>query len=149
VVGETNRGKSSLVNALLGMPGLSPVDAGLATSSYLSFVGSDRPYGLARFGGDLPDLSFDPVQLREWATVHGDPGIDRPPPRLIEVGVRSPLLDSFTLVDTPGVGGLVAAHAELAATAAAGAAVLVFVVDAGAPFTRGELDFLVSVTDTV
>lgn len=149
VVGETNRGKSSLVNALLGAPGLSPVDAGLATSSYLAFVRAERPYALAKFGGSLPDLPFDPAQLREWATVHGDPGLDRPPPRLLEVGLPAPVLDAFTLVDTPGVGGLVAAHADLAATAAAGASVLVFVVDASAPFTRGELDFLLSVTDRV
>ena len=33
VVGETKRGKSSLVNALVGVPGLSPVDASVATSA--------------------------------------------------------------------------------------------------------------------
>ena len=32
VVGETKRGKSSLTNALVGVPGLSPVDAAVATS---------------------------------------------------------------------------------------------------------------------
>ena len=37
IVGETNRGKSSLVNALLSAPGLSPVDADVATSTYLVF----------------------------------------------------------------------------------------------------------------
>src|SRR4051812_10056436 len=35
VVGETNRGKSSLLNALIGVPGASPVDAGVATCTYL------------------------------------------------------------------------------------------------------------------
>jgi len=35
VIGETNRGKSCLVNALLGTPDLSPVDAGTATATYL------------------------------------------------------------------------------------------------------------------
>ncbi|WP_460850048.1 dynamin family protein, partial [Phytohabitans suffuscus] len=37
VVGETKRGKSSLVNALIGVPGLSPVDAAVATAAYLEF----------------------------------------------------------------------------------------------------------------
>jgi ribosome biogenesis GTPase A len=34
VVGETKRGKSSLINALVNVPGLSPVDAQVATSTY-------------------------------------------------------------------------------------------------------------------
>src|SRR5687767_13391963 len=33
VVGETKRGKSSLVNALIGVPNLSPVDAAVATAA--------------------------------------------------------------------------------------------------------------------
>ena len=32
VVGETKRGKSSLVNMLIGVPNLSPVDAAVATA---------------------------------------------------------------------------------------------------------------------
>src|SRR6185369_5456891 len=43
VVGETKRGKSSLVNMLIGVPNLSPVDAAVATSSYLQFVYSTTP----------------------------------------------------------------------------------------------------------
>ena len=37
VVGETKRGKSSLVNMLIGVPDLSPVDAAVATASFLEF----------------------------------------------------------------------------------------------------------------
>src|SRR5581483_9467828 len=40
VVGETKRGKSSLVNMLIGVPNLSPVDAAVATASYLEFTHS-------------------------------------------------------------------------------------------------------------
>ena len=149
VVGETNRGKSSLVNALLGRPGLSPVDAGVATCSYLVFLQSDRPYAVARFGGGLADVTFPPADLPAWAMADGEPDVDLPPPRWIEVGVDAELSRSVTLVDTPGVGGLVAAHAELAADAAASASALLFVVDASAPLIRGELDFLASVADRV
>ena len=45
VVGETKRGKSSLINALLGVPGLSPVDEAVATTAYLRF--SPGPPGAA------------------------------------------------------------------------------------------------------
>ena len=37
VVGETKRGKSSLVNALLRQPALSPVDLAVATSAFIEF----------------------------------------------------------------------------------------------------------------
>jgi hypothetical protein len=47
------------------------------------------------------------------------------------------------------VGGLVAAHAELAAVGAASAAALLFVVDASAPLTSGELAFLSGVAERV
>ncbi len=115
VVGETNRGKSSLVNALLGVAGLSPVDAGTATCTYLVFTHAATPYTVARFGGGMADIAFPPKDLRAWATVDGEPDIDIPPPRWIEVGLPSALTSVMTVVDTPGVGGLVAAHAELAA----------------------------------
>lgn len=149
VIGETNRGKSSLVNALLSTPGLSPVDAGTATCSYLTFVYAATPYAVARFGGGLADVTFPLSDLRTWATVDGEPDVDLPPPRSIEVGVPSELARTLTLVDTPGVGGLVSAHGELAVEASAAADALLFVVDASAPFTRGELDFLAAVGERV
>lgn len=149
VVGETNRGKSSLVNALLGAPGLSPVDAGTATCSYLVFTHADQPYAVARFGGGMADISFPPIRLRSWATLDGEPDDDLPHPRWIEVGVPAELTAAMTVVDTPGVGGLVAAHAELAAEAAAAASAVLFVVDAAAPLTRGEIAFLRSVSERV
>src|SRR5690349_22958888 len=44
VVGETKRGKSSLTNMLIGVPNLSPVDAAVATASYLEFK-YDKTHG--------------------------------------------------------------------------------------------------------
>ncbi|MDQ6657433.1 MAG: dynamin family protein [Actinomycetota bacterium] len=142
VVGETNRGKSSLVNALLGMPALSPVDAGLATCTYLQFTHGTSPTAVAHFGGGLADITFPTAELAIWAMMNSEPDHDLPPPRWIEVSVPAPLLQAVTLVDTPGVGGLMTGHADLAAEAAANATALLFVVDASAPFTKGELDFL-------
>jgi hypothetical protein len=71
------------------------------------------------------------------------------PPRYVEVDAPIPLLERMSVVDTPGVGGLESVHGELAVEAAASATALLFVVDASAPFTRGELAFLHSVGERV
>ena len=51
----------------------------------------------------------------------------------------APLLANLSIVDTPGVGGLEAAHGEIAQAAVRQATALLFVLDAGAPLTRPEL----------
>lgn len=147
VVGETGRGKSSLVNALLNIPGLSPVDAGVATASWLVFRHAARPAARALVPGGTRPVDVPLDQLGAWAT--GRPPGGQAPPRTIEVDSTSPLLANLTLVDTPGVGGLVAAHGELALAAASGATALLFVLDASAPLTRPELDFLVAASASV
>lgn len=65
------------------------------------------------------------------------------------VNALTPLLETITVVDTPGVGGLDSMHGELALEAAAGATALLFVVDASAPLTAGELSFLRRAGDRV
>ncbi|BAL89369.1 hypothetical protein AMIS_41490 [Actinoplanes missouriensis 431] len=139
VVGETKRGKSSLINALLGVPGLSPVDAAVTTAAYLDFVPGDTFAARAW----LPDGAEVPVDdLNEWAT-----GKRRA--RRIEVTHPAPLLRYLSLLDTPGAGGLDPAHATIALAAVRRATALLFVADASAPLSKPELDFLAAATERV
>lgn len=147
VVGETGRGKSSLVNALLNVPGLSPVDARVATATYLAFRHAPAPAARALLPGSPTPVEIPYDQLAAWATGHPPEG--RPPARAVEVDCPSPLLANLDLVDTPGVGGLDAAHGEIALAAARGATALLFVLDASAPLTRPELDFLLAASGSV
>ncbi|MBP2339861.1 putative GTPase [Saccharothrix coeruleofusca] len=149
VVGETNRGKSSLVNALLATPGLSPVDAEVATAVYLVFRHGEDWRCRAHYAGSVQPVPFDRAELVNWVSAAHELPEGALPPRYVEVDAPIPLLERLSVVDTPGVGGLEAAHGELAAEAAASATALLFVVDASAPFTRGELDFLRSVGERV
>jgi len=141
VVGETNRGKSSLVNALVATPGLSPVDAEVATASYLVLRHGESWSARACYA---EPIEFPVEDLGRWVT-----GVEQQPPRHVEVQAPIPLLRNLSIVDTPGVGGLNSMHGELAAEAAATATALLFVVDASSPFTRGELDFLATVGERV
>jgi hypothetical protein len=149
VVGETKRGKSALVNALVGVPGLSPVDVAVATAAYLELV-HDAAHGARAYvpGQEVP-VALSLGDLRDWGTVLGHLPDGLRPPRRIEVRHSAPLLEYLTLVDTPGTGGLDPLHAEIALDAVERGTALVFVVDAAAPFTKPELDFLIEASKRV
>ena len=62
---------------------------------------------------------------------------------LVEVGLPNPFLErGIALVDTPGVGGLNAAHAAATLAFLPSADALVFVTDASTELSRPELEFL-------
>lgn len=149
VVGETNRGKSSLVNALMATPGLSPVDADVATSTYLVFGHEEHWRASACYPGQFAPVAFDPAELVRWVSSTHELPPGQLPPRYVEVCGPVPLLSRLTLVDTPGVGGLDSMHGELAKEAAASATALLFVADASSPLTSGELAFLREVGERV
>lgn len=149
VVGETNRGKSSLVNALLATPGLSPVDAEVATATYLVFDHAPEWVAHACYPGQLAPVTIGIDELARWVSAAHELPDGQIPPRYVEVTGPVPILERLSVVDTPGVGGLDSMHGELAMEAAAAATSLLFVVDASAPFTAGELAFLRKVADRV
>jgi hypothetical protein len=148
-IGETNRGKSSLVNALMGVSGLSPVDADVATATYLVFSHAEQWEARACYPGQLAPVPVELPELVHWVSASHELPEGQLPPRYVEVDGPVELLAKLAIVDTPGVGGLESVHGELAVEAAASATALMFVVDASAPFTVGELNFLHNVGDRV
>ncbi|MEV4640154.1 dynamin family protein [Actinoplanes sp. NPDC049548] len=145
LVGETKRGKSSLINALLGVPGLSPVDAAVATATYLHFSPGAAAGAVAYVPGMAEPVEVGLRELGAWAT--GRSGGRAP--RRIEVTHPAPLLQYVSLLDTPGVGGLDPAHATVALDAVERATALLFVADASAPLSQPELEFLVAASERV
>jgi ribosome biogenesis GTPase A len=148
VAGEAKRGKSSLVNALLGMD-LSPVDAAPATNAHI-VLQHGRSTSARVFHDERPlGERVSPSELGEWVTAFGNPG-NAKHVRSVEIELDHPLLaQGVVLVDTPGVGGLEAAHAEVTLAALSTADVLVFVLDASAPISNRELHFLSRVTERI
>ncbi|MCU0267781.1 MAG: dynamin family protein [Acidimicrobiales bacterium] len=152
VVGETKRGKSTLVNALLGRPGLSPVAGELATATYVLFTRGDECVVVpAVSGGDVTRVPLE--QLERWVSVDGaadNPEVPRderglPAPSPIRVEVPSPLLATLSLIDTPGVGGLLGEHLETTLAAVRLADAVLFVTDVTAQITEPEAQFLTHV----
>ena len=154
VVGEVKRGKSLLVNALLGTRDASPVDVDVATSASLHFVAADAEHPVENvelcFPGTVAQIPR--TELADWVTYTGsrvrDRGTESLPTRAI-VPIPAPRLPDTIVVDTPGAGGLDAAHAQLALQSAQQACVLVVVCDATTPLTAPEMAFIKDATATV
>lgn len=147
VVGEVGRGKSSLINALVGRRDATPVGVDVTTSTTIA-VGQatdEYPDGTAQLL--FPDRGerIPHGELADWVSCEGrrvtDPRVDELPTRAI-VPVAGSRLGDVTVIDTPGVGGLDPTYAALATASAAQACVLVIVCDASSPITAPEMAFV-------
>ncbi len=154
VVGEVQRGKSSLVNAIIGRRDLCPVGVDVTSSVSVGVTPDpdlDRPDEVELFFGSGP-RSVATGDLADWVTTGGamvcDPQVDELPTSAAVV-VRDARVTGMTLVDTPGVGGLDAGLARLAVRSAQQACVLILVCDASSPLTAPELEFAREATATV
>ncbi|MEV0946872.1 dynamin family protein [Rhodococcus sp. NPDC049939] len=147
VVGEVKRGKSSLVNALVGQRDASPVGVDVTTSTTISFAAAtpEHPAGTAEllFPGKSERIPHH--ELSDWVTVDGrhvrDARVETLPTRAI-VPVEPGALGDVTVIDTPGIGGLDPSYAQLAVHSAQQACVLVVVCDATTPLTAPEMAFI-------
>ena len=146
VVGEANRGKSSLVNALLGADELSPVAPDVATSCHIVIRAGDRTRAiLHRRDGGREELTL--ADIPDVATAAGSRSHEA---KAVEVTLDSPLLRrGLTLIDTPGVGGLTAGHVEITRAALVEADAVLFVLDAESEIGAAEIAFLEQVSTRV
>lgn len=142
VVGEAKRGKSSLVNMLVRSADLSPVCVVETTAAPLSFTYGEAPSAQVHLTGAAEPFPVSVGDLTDWVTVAGAEKAARAPTQSVEVTVPVPLLQSLTLLDTPGLGGLASAVGRLTLRALESATVLMFVAEATTELTSVELEFL-------
>ena len=112
VAGSLKRGKSTLVNTLVGRPLLSPVGVDVTTACWLEIgYGEDQAtvlLGSAQSPGEPTRRPIDITEVERYAALDSvaEPVLG------VEVRVNSALLRELTLVDTPGVGGVRAGHSH-------------------------------------
>lgn len=133
ILGEPSTGKTSLVNAIVGDPGLLPV---VPSTSYIA-VGGLPDVTVRAYYPDGRSVSGDLALIRGALAADAD---DRP--ERIEAGIPHPRLTGLTLFDTPGVGAMDCAATELALRAVELATAVVFVVSAAAKISLAERTFL-------
>ena len=145
--GEFKRGKSSLVNAIIGTE-LCPTDIGIATSVVTTIKYGAVKKAVRYYGNLLENADSLKSEEIEWEDIDkytmGDV-LEIDNTILVELSYPSPFLkNGITIIDTPGIGGLDPRHAILTHMALPKADVIVFVTDAGEPLTQSELEFFES-----
>lgn len=147
IAGEAKRGKSTLVNQLIGrdvLPtGVTPVTAVVTT---VRRANADEHIEVTFLDGRV--ARHDVVELADFVSERGNPRNERGV-RTAEVFVRSDLLDRFDveLVDTPGTGSVFEHNTTAAEEALASLDAAIFVVTADPPIAAAERDLLARMSE--
>ena len=139
-VGEFKRGKSSLLNALIGaevLPmGVVPLTAIATVLEY-----GDAPRVTVAFQ-DGAERKVEPAALRDYATEPGNPGNGK---GVAEVRIAWPsawLKSGVRLVDTPGIGSIHQHNTDATYRFLPQADAVLFLLSVDQPVGRAEYDFL-------
>ncbi|RUQ11746.1 hypothetical protein D8M31_09015 [Corynebacterium genitalium] len=149
LVGEVNRGKSALANALVGVPDATPAGSDFTTVIPVALgpATAEVPAGNAALiaGGRCEIINAS--ELRNFVSSGQTPPRDFLPTRAY-VALERSALGSVTVIDAPGIGGIESLAALPQPDTQAQASVIVVVTDASSPLTRPEMEFLRSASDT-
>ena len=140
VAGEFSRGKSRLINTLLGLELLQEGD--LPTTAMLARVAHGEPEGLWHVKPDGTRTRLEPGE-DTWAELAADDEGDDPQ-GVLHVVIRDEWLrhTGLQLVDTPGAGDIVGHRAALATEAIASSDATLVTVSATMPLSLTERAFV-------
>ena len=140
VIGQFKRGKSTLVNGILGdkvMPvGIVPVTAVVTTVKY----GEERTARVHFENGAVVTCSFDEIggYINEQENQDNRLGVSR-----VELSVPADFLKTgITLVDTPGVGSVHQKNSEAAYAFVKESDAVIFLLSVDSPINQIEIEFL-------
>ncbi|MDO5470225.1 MAG: dynamin family protein [Akkermansia sp.] len=145
VMGEIKKGKSSFINAFLGVKDLVPVASDVATSTVFKIhYGQEAGYRVffEKSTGKAP-VRIEAAELADYGTENGNPG-NRKQVDFIEVISTAPLLKTgLVIIDTPGLGGLFKEHKKITWNYVPKADAVFFVTDSvESPIGLEELEHL-------
>ncbi|MER5426730.1 dynamin family protein [Streptosporangium roseum] len=151
VAGAQKRGKSRLLNTLVGHPDLLPVDADVATNCFLSLRRGPALTAVVHRSTDGGPVQT-PITVEsipDYASMRGDAGKRRDVVS-VDITLDAPLLDGLRLLDTPGVDSLTVGHRQVTVAMLQRADALLFTLSAqDQPVLRHELEFLAEAAERV
>jgi small GTP-binding protein len=148
ILGQFSRGKSSLMNSLLGVEklptGILPLTSVITTVAY----GESERVLLQREGWAFPQ-EIELNQLAEYVTLHGNSGNEKHV-TLAEVQLPSELLRlGVHFIDTPGVASAIRANTRTTRQFLPDADAAILVTSFESPLTEAELNFLREIREHV
>jgi GTP-binding protein EngB required for normal cell division len=141
VLGQHKRGKSSLMNAMIGLEllptGILPVTSAIVALRYDSALKIQIHQKSSSYPREIPL-----AQLPDYVSEQGNPG-NRKQVVSAEIGVPVDLLRyGFYFVDTPGIGSAIAANTATTKAFLPEADAAIFVTSFDSPMNELELGFL-------
>lgn len=151
VCGEVKKGKSTLLNAIIGQDIL-PVDNEIATSQVFRISNSPRESFELVFndGTRLPISRCDLPKYGSQvdANIQGEVSFGNKLLSYIQVNIPVAFLpDNVSLVDTPGLGAIYKSHEWITQNYVKKAAGVLFVFDPRTPLVKQEQEFIKKVLD--
>lgn len=151
VCGEVKKGKSSILNAIVG-ENILPVNVEIATSQVFRILNSSsESYYLVFTDGTKKSISRE--ELSKYGSLidvelHGEPIFQNHTLAYIEVNMPIQFLpQGVNLVDTPGLGAMYKSHEWITQNYVQKASAVIFVMDPERPLIEKEKEFILKVLD--
>ena len=154
VVGRTKRGKSTLINGILGRRDdlLAPVEKAPATNVVTCFASGDQEQAWVVFSADGEPRKAEPISysdIKGYACEDQNPDNEKGVSRIDVVGPFAQLPRNVVLVDTPGShNALSPVHGEILLNYLPRLDVVIFLISADAPLVEAELELLRCIRDS-
>lgn len=143
VSGEVNRGKSTLINAIIGKSVLPTFDKETTSQVFKVINSKDEAYAIVYENGDRQSINKD--DLLEFGTQIGEKSDIFIGRRIafIEVKTHIENLPSWvTIVDTPGIGSTFKKHSEIAREFMRQADAVIYLCSSKHPIIKVDIDFI-------
>jgi ribosome biogenesis GTPase A len=145
VVGQFKRGKTSLINALLGAEIL-PV-AVVPLTSIVTIMTWGEALRIKVYYNDGKITEIKPESLVEYVTEKGNPKNVKDVREVVLTYPSPYLKDGVRLIDTPGVGSIYQHNTDVAYQYLPKSDAALFLLSVDQPMSKAELDFLIDVKE--